>query len=175
MSPSLKSTLYVCFARSTFVCLFCHVLIIFSLSSFVIGRFCEPGIGILGVRPRYLWLGDPSMGFELGVLFRKSIILCRDWPFSFGFFIMILNECTQDSANLFDSLFFGLEWFMVIPSLFAHSLKVFLNEPALSHLIMSGLPNVFIMFSRMCMTVFVHRLSVWLANMYQVALSAMIR
>ena len=100
------------------------------------------------------------MGFELGVLFRKNIILCRDWPLSFGFFIMFLNECTQDSANLFGSLFFALELFMVIPSLSAHSLKVFLNEPALLHLIMSGLPNVLIMFSRMCMTFFVHRLSV---------------
>ena len=64
---------------------------------------------------------------------------------------------------------------MVIPSFSAHSLKVFLNEPALSHLIMSGLPNVFIMFSRMCITVFVHRLSVCLANMYPVALFEMIR
>ena len=63
----------------------------------------------------------------------------------------------------------------MIPSFSAHSVKVLLNEPALSHLIMSGEPNVFIMFSRMCMTVFVHKLSVWLANMYPVALSAIIR
>ena len=72
---------------------------------------------------------------------------------------MFLNECTQAPVNRFDSLFFGLEWFIVIPSFSAQSLKVFLNEPALLHLIMSGLPNVFIMFSRMCMTAFVHRLS----------------
>ena len=63
----------------------------------------------------------------------------------------------------------------MIPSFSAHSVKVFLNEPALSHLIMSGVPNVFIMFSRMCMTAFVLKLSVWLANIYPVALSAIIR
>ena len=73
---------------------------------------------------------------------------------------MFLNECTQASASPFDLLFLGLEWFMKIPSFSAHSVKVFLNEPASSHLIMSGVPNVFVMFSRMCMTVFVHRLSV---------------
>ena len=115
------------------------------------------------------------MGFDAGVLFRKNIILCLDWPLSLGVFIMCLIECTQASASPFDLLFLGLEWLMVIPSFYAHSVKVFLNEPALSHLIMSGLSNVFIMFSRMCITVFVHRLSVWLANMYPVALSAMIR
>ena len=115
------------------------------------------------------------MGFDAGVLFRKTIILCKDWPLSFGFFIMFLNECTQASASPFDSLFLWLEWFMVIPSLSAHSVKVFLNERALSHPIMSGVPNVFIKLSRMSMMVFVHRLSVWLANIYPFALSAIIR
>ena len=87
----------------------------------------------------------------------------------------VLNECTQASARPFDSLFFGLEWFILMPSSSAHCWNVFLNDPALSHLMMSGLPKVFMIPSRMYMTVLVYRLSVWCANMYPVALSAMIR
>ena len=117
------------------------------------GRFCEPGIGIFGVRPRYLWLGVPSIGLDAGVLLRKNIILCSADPLSLGFFfIMFLKDCTQASASPFDSLFFGLEWFIMIPSFSVQSVKAFLNESALSHLIMSGVPNVFIMLSSMCMT-----------------------
>ena len=63
----------------------------------------------------------------------------------------------------------------MIPSYSAQSVKAFLNEPALSHLIMSGLPNVFMMFSSMCMTAFVFKLSVWWAHIYPVAQSAIIR
>ena len=64
---------------------------------------------------------------------------------------------------------------MVIPSFSADSVNVLLKVPALSHLMMSGPPKVFIMFSRIYMTVSVDRLSFWCANMYYVALSAMIR
>ena len=53
---------------------------------------------------------------------------------------------------------------MIIPSFSAHSVKICLRDPALS-LMMSGLPKVLIMFSRMYMTVFVERLSVWWVNM----------
>ena len=70
------------------------------------GRFWEPGIGIFGVRPKYICPGVPSIGFELGVLFRKNPILWSDCPFSFGFFLtMFLNECTKDSSKPFNSPF----------------------------------------------------------------------
>ena len=114
LSPILKLGFEVFFERRTFVCLSCLAFNILFLSSFVSGRFCEPGIGIFGVRPRYLWLGVPSIGLDAGVLFRKNIILCKACPLSLGFFFIIfLKDCTQASPSPFDSLFFGLEWFII--------------------------------------------------------------
>ena len=79
-------------AVSTFVCLSCLSFIIFALSSLVTGRFCDPVMGILGVRPRYRWLGVPSRGLELGVLFKKKTILWSACPLSLVFFLMsVLN------------------------------------------------------------------------------------
>ena len=88
---------------------------------------------------------------------------------------MVLNEGTHASTKPFDSPYFGLEWFIVIPSFSAHSVNVLQKDPALSYLMMSGLQKVFIIFSRIYMTVFVDRLSVWWANMYPVARSARMR